>query len=121
MGIETKLISTLTSAKTGTVVKKMLNSEGQLQKVIQYGEKTPLRQIGIDTVKITSDKNGVKTFDYFRQNCKVSLFTFTKCIDGRLGSSSYYTTAAPLVDHNSFQKTLKNFIDALRASKAMMG
>lgn len=121
MGIETKLISTLTNAKTGTVVKKMLTGEGQLQRVIQYGERTPLRQIGIDTVKITSNKNGGKYFEYFNKNGNHHLFSFGKRKDGSIGDAFYYKAVEPLIDNNSFQKTVKNFIDALRASKAMMG
>ena len=121
MGMEAKLISTLTSAKTGTVVKKMLTDKGQLQKVIQYGEKTPLRQIGIDTVKITSNKGEGNLYEYFSQNGNKNLFTFQKLKDDRIGKSSCYVDAAPLVDYSSFTKTIKNFIDALRASKAMMG
>lgn len=115
------LIGTFTSAKTGTVVKKMLNSEGQLQRVIHYGEKTPLRQIGIDTVKITSSKNGKKNFEYCSHYGFKDLFSFEKCKDGRIGEASYPIDVKSLVDYNSFQKTVKNIFDALRASKAIMG
>lgn len=115
------LISTLTSAKTGTVVKKMLNDYGELRKTIKYGEKTPLRKIGIDTVHITSNKNGHKCCEYYSQNGNKHLFSCDKGEDGYVAYASCPRAAKSLIDFSSFQKTVKNFIDALRASKAMMG
>ena len=120
MGIETKLISTLTSAKTGTVVKKMLTDKSQLQKVIQYGEKTPLRQIGIDTVKITTDKQGGKMVELYNGNKPLFLMGENKNTNFRY--RSYAEGVQPLVEHcNNLRDNLKNIFDALRASKAMMG
>lgn len=114
------LISTFTSAKTGTVVKKMLAYNGKLRKTIQYGEKTPLGKIGIDTVDIILGKNGKKTCSFFSQNGGRHLFTFGNGEYG-LGDSIFRSGTESLVDGSSFPKTVKNFIDALRASKAMMG
>ncbi|MBR6126313.1 hypothetical protein IKQ21_01370 [bacterium] len=57
-------------AKTGTVIKKVINSEGFLETTVNYGRRTPMYRKGVARLVKTDYGNGEILFDFFSKKGK---------------------------------------------------
>ena len=102
--------------KSGTVVRKYFRNKTQIAKVVEYGEKSKMRNYGIFRMDVLNGREG-KYFNYYNEKNNM-LLSMSKTPDSSIGRVAVCPQGfQQFINKISFPNTLKNFIRFLEWSK----
>ena len=107
-------VSTL-NEKSGTIVRKYFRNKTQIAKVVEYGEKSKMREYEISRMDVLQGM-GRKYFNFY--NGSDMVLSLVKSTDGSVRKAATYPNGfKQFIDKLSFSNTIRNFLNFTQKSK----
>ena len=104
------------SEKTGTVIRKVYRNNSQIAKVIQYGEKSKMRDYGIGRMDVLNCITG-KYFNYYNEQNRM-VMSLVKSEDGKVSRVAENNVGTKnFIDKSSFTNTIRDALKYLKVTK----